>query len=114
MEDVIRPPSLYFLGMRVENILDKVCSKYNVAKEDILGPSRKRELFYIRVIFTKIMRENTDLYLSQIGELINRNYSTLVYYLKIYKDLMCCDYIFVNMCKKANNIVSELKETSNE
>lgn len=69
----------------------------NISKEQILSQTRTKELVFARMLISCIMRLNGFTF-AQIGELLNRNHSTIMHYLNnfdYYKkyDKEFCDFV---------------------
>ena len=47
---------------------------------DIAGPKRKRRIVYYRMAYVAVVRKMFDLTHNEIGELINRNHSSTIYF----------------------------------
>lgn len=62
----------------LEKLYMKIEKETGYTKEQIQGKSRKRELVYVRHIFTKVLRDKTLLSLAQIGKEINRDHTTVL------------------------------------
>ena len=63
-----------------ELIQRTVCEFYSVSQEDLIGPSRRREIAVPRQIAMFLTRELTSLSLPQIGALYgNRDHSTVMH-----------------------------------
>lgn len=61
---------------------------YNhIETDDFLGKSRIRELVFHRIIVSVVLVKMFDLGLVGCGRLINRDHSSVIHYLKKYKDL---------------------------
>lgn len=59
-----------------------------VSFDEIRSPSRKQELFYARTLFAWYCHNVLKMKLSSIGQLINRDHSTVCCCLKKYHELM--------------------------
>lgn len=87
----------------------QICSAYGVSVDDVLSRSRKRELCHVRIIIAYIIRNKYRLSYYETGKFINRDHSTITYYVKIYDDLCKYDFSFRDMVAKINDIVSNIK-----
>ncbi len=66
----------------VELIIEEVGRTYGVIAEDIRSSKRKKEISLARQISMLIIREITQLSMVEIGEVFNRDHSTVVYAVK--------------------------------
>ena len=56
--------------------------KITISLQDLIGNSRKRELVQTRQFIMKKIKESTELPLSAVGLILNRDHSTVVYAIK--------------------------------
>ena len=61
----------------VNRIISITARHYNVSEEDILGKSRQKDIKTARNVAMYVIRNNTDLSLSDIGVMLNRDHSTV-------------------------------------
>lgn len=66
--------------------LDKVAAIYKVDPEDILGPSRKRHVTDARWVFIKATRARGRLSYPRIGEIVNRDHTTVMHACQNFND----------------------------
>ena len=62
----------------VDKIFAAVYKKYNIKREDIVGPKRTKDIANARHITVYIIRQITDMSLPNIGKLIERDHSTVL------------------------------------
>lgn len=62
-------------------LLDKICTVMELSVDDIISSSRAPRLVMARAVFSYIARER-GLSLIDIGDVINRDHSSITYYLK--------------------------------
>lgn len=66
--------------LTVDDILDKVCSHYNVTQQNVFSKSRKRDFVLVRQISMYLAQKHTKMPSSRIGQLIgNRDHSTVIH-----------------------------------
>ena len=75
----------YRKTLNLQNTLQEVTG---VSFDKIRSPSRKQELFYARTLFAWYCHNVMGMTLSSIGQLINRDHSTICCCLKKYDELM--------------------------
>lgn len=75
-------------------IMMAVCVALRVEKKALIGRGRPRELVEARHIAFYLMRKLTGLTLTQIGEIFNRDHSTVIYGIETCEDLMEVDIPF--------------------
>tara|TARA_X000001382_G_C3027102_1_gene133510 strand:- start:19 stop:450 length:432 start_codon:yes stop_codon:yes gene_type:complete len=61
----------------------KVSKYYKISEKELFGPQRDSYLVFPRSMAINLMRELTYLRFSQIGFLINRDHTTLVYHVSL-------------------------------
>ncbi|MCQ2354539.1 MAG: chromosomal replication initiator protein DnaA [Clostridia bacterium] len=66
----------------VEDLIDKIFAsvyqKYNVKREDLIGPKRSKNIAEPRHITIYLVRKITDISLPSIGKIFNRDHSTIL------------------------------------
>lgn len=66
--------------------LHRVAKTYKVTPEDILGPSRKRHVTDARWVFMKALRAKGRLSFPRIGEIANRDHTTVMHACQHFAD----------------------------
>lgn len=78
-------------GFAIRNI----CNYFNIQPWELKSKSRVKHLVTARIITCHWLRHNTHFSLKKIGQIIgNRDHSTVIYNLEIYKDLLKFDKDF--------------------
>ncbi len=62
----------------VDKIFSTVFNKYNVGKEDLLGPKRNKDIAFARHICIYLIKEITDMSYPGIGKMFNRDHTTVM------------------------------------
>ena len=62
----------------VDKIFSTVFKKYNVGKEDLLGPKRNKDIAFARHICIYLIKEITDMSYPGIGKMFNRDHTTVM------------------------------------
>lgn len=79
----------------VQKIQDTVCNFFNIKKDLVHSPSRKREIVQARQVIMYFIKKHTELSLSQIGAQVgNRNHATVLHACNTVKDLVEVDKRF--------------------
>lgn len=73
--DMLAGPSWRF-------ILDLVCMKHGVGRRDILGPSHYYTICRVRYEFAWLLKFNMGLSLTRIGQILNRDHTTILHGLR--------------------------------
>lgn len=91
-----------------KDILDVCCEVLSQKREDVISKSRKRPIVECRQIAMGLIRLNSSLALTKIGEMFNRDHSTVIYACETFNDLYGRDKKFtkyVDAVKmKTNNL----------
>lgn len=74
-----------------EIIIKSSCHYFEIDLEDIQGKSRKRELVIPRQVIMYFLTEYTDLTYKIIGNIFNRDHTTVIHSKDTIKDLMTTD-----------------------
>lgn len=79
----------------VEDIIQKVCSHYEIEDSAIHTKTRKREVVQVRQVAMYLAKKHTDSSSSKIGQLIgNKDHATVLHACKIVKDQVEVDKAF--------------------
>ncbi len=78
----------------VDKIFAAIYKKYNIKRDDIVGPKRTKEIANARHITVYIIRSVTDMSLPNIGKLIGRDHSTVMSSLDSVEKRMSTDPVF--------------------
>lgn len=70
-----------------DEIIRCVCKVLEVDTADLVTPNRCEEYADARFIIFQLLREHTQLSFKRIGQLFNRDYSTVLYGVKKFKEL---------------------------
>lgn len=76
--DVLKNYDLDSPGICLDQIVDYVCSTYELNPDQLVSKSRKRQLVLARNTAFFLARKHTELSLQAIGERFNRRHSTVV------------------------------------
>ena len=77
-----------------ESVMLKVCNYYGITLKQLTGNSRTRNCVMPRQIISYIFREIFNYGLEDIGKIINRDHSCVVYNVKNVKNYMDVDKVF--------------------
>lgn len=69
-------------------IIDKVSEFYSLSNKQIKSPNRKKELVKARWIAMYLIRQETNMKLEAIGELFNRDHTTVIHALQSVNDVL--------------------------
>lgn len=106
-----------------DKIIQTVCRKWRVLYSDVVGNCRKQPLPLIRMTIAYFLRQYTTLSLTQIGNLVHRNHSTVSHYLITYDAEFRFNEDFRNFAERIKedlqdiikpSFVFELEEEFNE
>lgn len=79
----------------VEDIIQKVCSHYEIEESAIHTKTRKREVVQVRQVAMYLAKKHTESSSSKIGQLIgNKDHATVLHACKIVKDQVEVDKAF--------------------
>lgn len=87
----------------VKDIIDVVSSAYGVTRDEVLSSNRRKALCEVRYIVCCFYRD-LGLSLHEIGRRLNRDHSTIVRSLKVYKDLYEYDKKFRIIADKFKDV----------
>ena len=62
----------------VDKIFSAVFNKYNVGKEDLLGPKRNKDIAFARHVCIYLIKEITDMSYPGIGKMFKRDHTTVM------------------------------------
>lgn len=106
-----------------DKIIQTVCKTWNRSLDDVYGKSRKQDVVYTRMTIAYFLRQYTKLSTTEIGNLINRDHTTIIHYLKAYDSEFRFNKDFRNFAERIkedlqdiikSSFVLELEEEFNE
>ena len=95
------------IGVTVDKIFAAVEKKYGIAKADLTGKSRIKEVAQARHVTIHLVRTVTEMSLPAIGKLFNRDHSTVISSLDTIDKKMASSPAFE---AEINNLIKEIKE----
>lgn len=82
------------LEAMTEIIINAAAAAFGVTVEEMKSKTRRREVAYARYTAMRLIRENTKLLLSEIGELFGRDHATALHGIRRHSELRVYeDYI---------------------
>ncbi len=78
----------------VDKIFAAIYKKYNIKRDEIVGPKRTKEIANARHITVYIIRSVTDMSLPNIGKIIDRDHTTVMSSLESVEKRMMQDPVF--------------------
>lgn len=75
-----------------EEIIDKVRNYYKLSERAIKGPGRQKTFVKARFIAMYILRGTTTFTLKQIGEMFDRDHTTVIHALQVVQDVISLHY----------------------
>lgn len=72
-------------------IIDAVCRKFGVTEEELKSRVRKRRIVEARQVCMYLLKKKTKLTLKAIGDLFDRDHTTVMHSDQTVKDLMAID-----------------------
>ncbi len=82
------------ITVTVDKIFTSIYKKYNIKREDIVGPKRTKDIAIARHITVYIIRSVTDMSLPNIGKIIGRDHSTVMSSIETVEKRMAQDGVF--------------------
>lgn len=70
----------------VNEIMNVVCEYFEVTRKQIEGPRGKRIIPWARHVFCYLMRKYTRFGVTSIGDILNRDHTTIIHSTKVVKD----------------------------
>lgn len=90
--------------LTIEDILDKVCSHYNVSQQEVLSRSRKRDYVIVRQVSMYLAQKYTKMPSARIGKLIgNRDHATVIHSSSAIEKRLKVDKSFVEELNSIEN-----------
>ena len=65
----------------INKFIDEYCELQNVNRTRLFSKSRNRELVEIRMVLAFFLRNRTELTWQTIGDIMNRNHSSIIHYI---------------------------------
>lgn len=93
-----------------QEIIERVCKVLKANMQEIQGPVRNKQNSEIRFILFKLLKQQLNLSYKNIGGLFNRNYSTVIHGVNIFKNLVFCrDKAFLAKIEKVESEFPEFR-----
>ena len=93
-----------------DKIIQTVCKIWSTSLDDVYGKSRKQDVVYTRMTIAYFLRRHTILSTTEIGRLINRDHSTIVYYLKVYDSEFRFNEEFRNFAERIKEVLDDIPQ----
>lgn len=94
------------ISTTVDKIFAAVYKKYNISKEDIKGKKRVKNIIWARQIAIYLIRDITELSFPNIGEIVDKDHSTVMYsYNTIAKRITSDPLVNVEIAELTKEIV---------
>lgn len=88
-------PALYVINIKPkrkkEDIILSICSKYEVEFSELVEHKRTRHLVFIRHLIMYVLREKTDLTLLQIGQILDRDHTSVIHAIRMIENYLQTD-----------------------
>ena len=78
----------------IDTVIANTCEQYNISMDDIKSKSRKSVVAIPRLLTMHILRSNTLLTLEEIGDIFNRDHTTVINAIKSTSNMLETDYDF--------------------
>lgn len=99
--------------LTVDEILDKVCTHYNVSQQNVFSKSRRRDYVIVRQVSMYLAQKYTKMPASRIGQLIgNRDHSTVIHSCNTIEQRLKIDKAFLEEMNSIENSF-KLKDRNN-
>ena len=92
----------------INKIVKKVCSAFDITEDDMRRKSRRRDLVYARMICAKYIDSCCNVTSSEIGKYVNRDSSTVRYYLSLFENEYLYNKQFRTFADKVGNVTLEI------
>lgn len=93
-------PGILKVDINPENVFKAVEKVTGINKEVLKSPARQRPIVEARYIFAYIIRNKTTMQLQQIGDLINKGHSSIIFYNKKMDFFIQNDKHLINLYNK--------------
>lgn len=68
----------------IDRIIQITCNNWHVTYEDVLSCKRNRPLPFARMMIARFLRKNTSLTITEIGNILHKQHTSILYYLRLY------------------------------
>jgi len=93
--------------IKTEKIKEAIFDVLGLKFEQYIKPSRNRDLFFARMIFVNYCREIENISLNAIGDMLNRDHTTVIHAIKTFKNEMHYNAVFRENVIRINEILSK-------
>ena len=96
-------PGILKVDINPENLFKAVEKVTGISKQVLCSAARQRPIVEARYIFAYIIKKKTNLSLVEIGNLMNKNHSSIIFYNKQMDWFIKSDENLINLYKKTIN-----------
>ena len=94
-------PGVSVKSVSRRRLISIVCEEFGISIDKFIGPRRDRQLSEARAVFCYIIRRRTEDTLMKLGELLNRDYTTVLHLSKKGDAL-------IETCRETNDKYKEI------
>ncbi len=105
--EIIYESDCYIKSTLIEQLKEAIFDIMGLKFEQYITNSRKNDYFYARMIFVNHCKNYEGMNLNKIGNLINRDHSTVMYSLKTYQNEIKYNQDFRETTRKVNKALNK-------
>ena len=99
--------------MKYKRLIESIANLYDITSKDILGKCRKAHISEARIIVAYILR-HVGYSFPEIGEILNRHHSSIIYFLNVFKSRYEYEVNFRNRVDNMLDLVDYYGEERDE
>ena len=95
------------INNKINEFLDDYCDYFNLTTTKLKSSSRKRELSEKRMMLSYFLRNKIGLTYQDIGSLLNRHHSSIIFHVKSIEEFLTHDVYFKLLYKGAHKVYNK-------
>lgn len=94
---------------KIENVINIICEYYNITRDQFKSKSRKFEIVQVRHLVVYMIRYEMGLTFREIGEILNKEVSTIIRNFQSISDIIRHDVILQKDIKEIKEKIQNKK-----
>ncbi len=93
---------------KIQNIIIIICKEFNISEDQFKSKSRKSEIVYVRHLVTYMLRYELGITFREIGEILDREVSTVIRNFQTISDIIRHDVIIQKDVKNLKELINNV------
>lgn len=98
-------PGILKVDINPDNVFKAIEKVTGINRDILCSPARQRPIVEARYIFAYIVRKKTNLSLLEIGNILNKNHSSIIFYNRQMDWFIKSDQNIINLYNKTTSLL---------